>query len=359
MTPDEALGSERSDALRRVTDWVVAQRALTDSAETTVVTLIPLVGDRGRAWQLRERLRGGDWAFVETADGTIVAIDEPSERARTDLAGAVVYPEMHSRLVAWWLVHVWRVLDLLEVTVRDLQAWRISTAAVSARALLEETGCLLYELRRIDAAWSGVKGTATGMQPSDRASAVRAELGPVLTRAAFGSRMEIGAEALVATSVLTYIQKLAKAVGRPEVNSWYDWLSDAAHPAAGARFALASQPVVHDSGALMLQFLARRPIPVGSDPANLEGTDFTIAHRSADAAQLCGTLVRELLEHALWLVDDFGLTTSAAALTRRTYWRNFQPTKGFQLCPCGRGKTKHCEHHWGGAVRTLNLASAS
>ncbi|MFI7289777.1 hypothetical protein ACIBRY_24475 [Streptomyces anulatus] len=70
-------------------------------------------------------------------------------------------------------------------------------------------------------------------------------------------------------------------------------------------------------------------------------------------------LVREALAPVLlkagfgsWmaLVDDFGLTTAAATLTRRTYWRAFHPTRGSRACPRGRGKWSACGHRWG-AVR--------
>jgi hypothetical protein len=30
-----------------------------------------------------------------------------------DQAAAVIYPELHTRLVSWWLVHAWRGVDLL------------------------------------------------------------------------------------------------------------------------------------------------------------------------------------------------------------------------------------------------------
>ncbi|KQY41874.1 hypothetical protein [Cellulomonas sp. Root137] len=356
MTPEEALGAERFDALRHVRDWVVAQRALIDSAETTVVTLSPLTGGKARALQQGVQLRGGEWRYVTSTDGAMFAIDEPSPLARRDPAGAVFYPELHSRLVAWWLVHAWRVTDLLDATSRDLQEWRISTAAISARALLEETGCFLYELRALDAAWSKVKSATSGMLPFERAIDVRAELAPVLFKAVFGSRMAGVSERRQATSVLTYIQKLAKAVDKPEVSSWYDWLSDAAHPAAGARIALSSQPVVHESGAVALQFLARRPVSPRRADELVGGTDFRIAHVSADAARLCGSLVSEVLEHGLWLVDDFGLTTSAATLTLRRYWRDLVPVKGSRQCPCGRGTAADCGHRWGGDVRALNLS---
>jgi hypothetical protein len=355
MTPEEALGPDRVVGLRRAHEWLVSQRAFTDDAETTAVTLKPLRGEDALAWLRREQLRGADWSFVKAADGTILAIDEPSAEAGQDPAGAVNYPELHTRLVAWWLVHAWRAVDLIEGAHRDLQEWRVSTAAVSARAALEETGCLLYELRALDEAWADTKTEVATLRPEQRASYVRQALAPALTKATFGSRMRFTSESLSATNVLTYIQKLAKAVGRPEVIDWYDWLSDAAHPAAGARIALASQPVVHDTGAVMLQFLARRPVPLTSGDGQVRGTDFSVAHRAADAVALCSDVASHLLSHGLWLVDDFGLTTAAATLTQRSYWRALKPVKGSRPCPCGRGSSSACAHRWGADRRTLQL----
>ena len=356
MTPDEALGPDRTARLLQSDDWLALQHSLTDDAETTAVTLVPLRGEKAKAWQRREQLRGGEWQFVTATDGSLIAIDEPSTSTRLDPAGAVFYPELHSRLVAWWLVHAWRTVDLLEVTLRDLREWRITTAAVSARAALEQVGCLLYELRLLDEAWSGAKAAAADLQPFARAGHVRQAMAPVLTKATFGSRISFSSERLQATNVMTYIQKLAKAVKRPEVTDWYDWLSDAAHPAAGARLALASQPVVHDTGAVMLQFLARRPVPPRSEDGQVRGTDFTVAHRAADALQLCGALAERLLEHGLWLVDDFGLTTAVPTLTRRSYWRALQPVRRSRPCSCGRGKASDCGHRWGGGTPALDLA---
>ncbi len=348
MTPDEAQGVGRTRALGAAQAWIEDQRLLTDEAETTAVLLTPMQGKQAAAWQRRELLRGEDWAFVTSKDGSVTtAIDEPSEAGQLDPSAAVVFPELHSRLVAWWLVHSWRLTDLLESSIRDLHGWRITTAAVLARATLEETGCLLYELRMLDAAWAEAKASAASASPLEKASIVHAALAPVLTKATFGSRMEISHEKLQATNVWTYVQKLAKAAARPEVNEWYDWLSDAAHPAAGARIALASQPVQHDTGALSLRCFARRPVPVIRRDGQVRGTDFTIAHMAADATIVCHQLGRELLEHGLWLVDDFGLTTAAATLTRRVYWRALMPVKGSRACPCGRGRASDCGHRWG------------
>jgi hypothetical protein len=65
-----------------------------------------------------------------------------------------------------------------------------------------------------------------------------------------------------------------------------------------------------------------------------------------------GTYMLNLLEDGLAVVDDFGLTTAAATLTRLRYWRDFHPTRGSRACPCGRGKWSTCGHHWGSQIPT-------
>ena len=106
---------------------------------------------------LRQYLRGSDetWAYVGTADGTpILAVDESSQEGMRDPAAAVVYPELHMRLVSWWLVHAWRSVDLLEDTIENLWRWRITSGAVTARAVIEEAGSLAEEARKLAAGWA-------------------------------------------------------------------------------------------------------------------------------------------------------------------------------------------------------------
>jgi len=104
---------------------------------------------------------------------------------------------------------------------------------------------------------------------------------------------------------------------------------------------------------VLLRFYARRPVLVYA--GTKVGTDFTIAHTAADALIACGTIGADFLDQALFLVDDFGLTTQAATLTRRWYWRDFIPVRGSRACPCGRGKWSGCGHWWGHPAPTLTV----
>jgi hypothetical protein len=348
----EALTDARTLPLAAVAERMSILQQLVADAETTEVLLIPLSGEAVDRWQRLAAQRDEVWAFVRGTDGgTVLATDEPSELGQRMLADAVIYPEIHTRLVAWWLIHAWRVVDLFDDTLTSLVQWRITVAPVTARALLEEVGCLLYEARQIEQVWT--KAKALKESPLGRPERVRSTLAPVLADASFGSRLEAFAEKAKAVNVLTYIRKLAKATGDDRVNKWYDWLSDAAHPALGARIAMSSSPAMHETKAVTLRCYARRPVFVQAGKS--VGTDFTIAHMATDALIACGTIGADLLEQTLRIVDDFGLTTQAAALTRRWYWRDFTPVRGARACPCGRGKWSHCGHRWGEAAPTLSV----
>lgn len=340
----EALGPQRMEVLEDLGGQVDGLRELTGDASTMDIVLRPLKGAAIRKWELIAQRQSEDWVYIAGPEGTTVwALDEPSEDAGRDPAGAVIYPELHTRLVSWWLVHAWRGVDLIEDTLDNLRRWRITSAAVTARAVVEEAGALADEARKIAAAWTVAK--AAGGDRLKRPEAVHAELAPVLLHAQLGSRLKIGHEKLQATNVLTLVRNLAKATQDARFTDWYDWLSDSAHPALGARIAFASPPFVHDSNAVTIRWYARSPIIMRSAQGS-EQLEPTIALIAADALAAVGSVIIDVLTQALAVVDDMGLTTGAATLTRYSYWRNFFPVRGTRPCPCGRGKASQCQHYW-------------
>lgn len=349
----EALGAPRTDAIAQLVGRVASLEAMTVDASTVDVVLLPLKDRAAKRWEKRGLQRGEDWVFTASSDGTtILAADEPSEAGMRDPAAAVIYPELHTRLVSWWLVHAWRAVDLLEDTFENLRRWRITSGAVSGRAVIEEAGALADEARKLAEAWAA--GKAAPADELKRPAAVRNELQPILLQAGFGSRVKESFKKLQATSVLTLVQKLAKMTGDARFTEWYDWLSDAAHPAAGARNTFASPPLVHDTGAVMVRWYARSPMSLlnGRKRQPLEPT---IALTVADAVIAAGRVIIDVLEQSLLVVDDMGLTTAAPTLTRRVYWRSLSPVRGNRPCPCGRGRASACRHYWGQPAPSLTI----
>ncbi|MGA6172167.1 hypothetical protein ACPEIF_18220 [Streptomyces sp. NPDC012600] len=346
----DALGTQRTAALTELAGRVTALRRMSEDAGTNEVLLTPLTGRAAERWERLARREAEDWVYVRSDDGaTVLAVDQASEAGVRDPAAAVIYPELHTRLVSWWLVHAWRSADLLADTLDNLTRWRITSGAVAARAVIEEAGSLVDEQNAIAQAWQ--TGKAAAEDSVKQPTLVRAALAPVLLKAGFGSRMNGSHEGLQATNVLTLVKKLTKATGEGEFPKWYDLLSDAAHPAFGARIAFATPPLVHTSKAVTVRSYARSPMSL-TDGESLQTLEPTVAFAVADSLIAAGTHMLNLLEDGLAIVDDFGLTTSAATLTRRTYWRAFHPTRGSRACPCGRGKWSACGHHWGSQIPT-------
>lgn len=144
MVAADALGETRAKALIALARRVEDLRSLTVDASTVDLLLVPLKGRDVARWRELAARHSEDWVYVASDDESIVlALDEPSEAGMQDLAAAVMFPELHTRLVSWWLVHAWRSVDLLGDTLENLWRWRIPSGTVTARAVVEEAGALV------------------------------------------------------------------------------------------------------------------------------------------------------------------------------------------------------------------------
>lgn len=318
---------------------------LTREAYAEEVFVFPMDGAAARVWERMAAADDDSWVFA-AGRGKTRAVDGPSSLGMRNPVGAVVFPPLHSQLVGWWLFHAWRSIDLLKAGLDASASGTTTIAAITSRALIEELGCLVTEVRLVQKAWEAAK--LADVTPVRRAELVTDALGPTMARMEAASRMSARLpKAPIATNVLTYVQKLDKLSKSSKFSDWYDWLSDASHPAFGARLVYVTNPMRHASGATTIRFHSRSPLHlVGARGDRVEFT-YDIDDRSRAALETCGSLLVEHLYAALKLVDDFGLTTTAPALTKRDYWRNLLPALSGDACPCGCGPWAKSLHAWG------------
>lgn len=350
---DAWIGDERAGRLASLERQVQELDDVTSDAFAVEVVPITMKGEAIDRWQRLVEAGDDAWAYVISDRDGVLAVDQVTELGFDSPASAVINSTTHMRLVAWWLFHAWRISDLLHDSVTNVRDWRLLSGAVTTRALLEEVACLTYEAARLGDAWSEAKA-ATGTEV-ERANVVQHQFAPLLVNAAFGTRVSAAAGAApTATNVLTYVKHLSKSVGRPEVTDHYDWLSDAAHPAFGARIATASDGMLHESKAVYIRYHDRRPMAlVGQD--STRRFSYPIAGHILDTLDFCGEVVGPILEQSLEVIDDFCLTTGAALYSTRDYWRKLTPTRGSRKCECGRGKWSACGHWWGGDPPIVEL----
>lgn len=357
LGPDDvadALGPDRLAAMHEAVAALEPIRALTWHAATTDFVCRPLSEAEVAGWQRRKPARGVGVRYppepMEGVEPVFYVMDEASDAGLGDPEAATIYPSVHSMMTSWWLVHAWRVADLIEDASLSLQSWRVTSAAVAARSLIEETGCLLYEADRLSRGWSTAKSTADA---EARGMAVFELVRTVLAKAAFGTRMKEPSKNRSAPSVLNYRDILIKKTGDTRYGDWYEWLTETAHPAYGARVAY-SGPALGD-GAILVRSYAKQPIWL-EERGRRVPSEHPVADRVLDAVTACATACAPLLQTSLALVDDFGLTTAAGTLTRRTYFRQFAPQRGRRQCPCGCGAWSDSMHFWGKPAPAIAVA---
>jgi hypothetical protein len=151
----DALGAERA-----ATAWASVENllAMADAAPsaTNTVSYIPIRLDatsQGEAnEELISRIRAAkvpgeparSWSGIalDMGEGRFTAVASPffnheaSEESR-DLRSAFLLSEVHMRLGALWLNHLWRAAELAQGARDGLQCWTVLVAAACARSLLE------------------------------------------------------------------------------------------------------------------------------------------------------------------------------------------------------------------------------
>lgn len=351
LTAAEALGEDVVARLAQLEDQVLTLDQLVANADLTEKYVEPIdftAMDALARYVLEHGEEG--WAFARTPDDRIVCVDDVPPLDERKAGEAIVFPATHMQLVGWWLAHAWRFCDLVGTAVKTLNSWNITTAAVLSRALIEEVGCVLYEADEISKLWAKAKslpveGRDAAVGNLFRGKLLEFTLGSKGLKDAFGD-----AEAWKAPNVMEYVRKLVKRSGSKDFGTFYDFLSNAAHPSRYAKLAYQTSWSIHETGAYGLRRRARQP--------NGENNEFPIAWGVAEATLLFGGEGLRLLTQALVVVDDFGLTTRSGELTLHSYWRKLMPgQRSSDACPCGCGKWRAAKHQWGQPAPEIRLTS--
>lgn len=352
-----SLGEARAAGLADAFAEVSRLAARVEDASSTEFWVMPMDPLKATVWGATATAQEG-WVYVQRTDGYVLAVDEATAEGARHPMEAVAYPEIQSHLAAWWLFHAWRGADLTLDALNSLARWRVHSAPVSARALLEQVGCLVFEAKKLFRAWAEAKsGPAKGDR---RAQQVHDSLRPVQVKLGLGTRLPSGPEKLKAPNVMDYIRTLADSDSR--FTSWYDWLTDAAHPAFGARIVSTSQPAVHRSGATSVRIIARGVLSMSQldshgreMPETTRAMENEIALRAADATIAAAAILVDVLQQSSQLLEDFALTTNASSLTSRRIWGALERGRPSDRCPCGCGLISKSRHKWGRQPPTLKL----
>ena len=294
---------------------------------------------------------GEDWLAVTLSDRTVLASDDFSELGRTDPGAAVIYPELDSRLWAWWLTHAWSATELAAEASKAISNWNLASAATLTRSLLESVAAFAYEGRQIANAWRAAKALPPG---GDRPYRVRHHLNSPLLRAFRATRLPGAPATLQRPNVLTWLSRLARDTACEEVQNWYAALSEAAHPSSQARILYSSLTLGHANGAKYETHFTYRPIgilPLGaSDETTVKVQNFS--REMVDCWLFSSSVLREVLSRGFCLAGDFTLTTGAAGLAGSEYLRGFW---AFEPCQCGCDGA--VDHSWGADAARFKLST--
>lgn len=349
------LGADRLAEMREAVEGLAGFREMTWNAATTDFVCRPLNPAEFSRWGRMAPSRGVAIGYppepIEGVDTVFYVMDEASDAGLADPEAATIYPSVHSMMTSWWLVHAWRTIDLLDDASLSLMSWRVTSAAVAGRALIEQVGCLNYEATLLAKGWEAAKFLDDSRSPG---VAVFEDVRPVLIKAAVSTRMNEPSPQRTAVNVMTYVSKLVRATGDERYNDWYEWLTETAHPAYGARVANSS-PAMSD-GSILVRSYARQPMWVMSPTGERLPSEHPIAPKVLETVIACATAASSLLRSSLALVDDFGLTTAAGTLTRRSYFRQLTPQRGRKHCPCGCGPWSDSGHFWGQSAPLVAVA---
>ena len=285
---------------------------------------------------------------ISPGDGKELLYAVPVENRTRRNAHCAPYIEVHSRLVAWWLIYAWRSNQLVDSVWSLGDSHKLIPAAACARALLETAAALWYDAHTLQRLWKQIKKSTSDTEPGRDYSHI---LSVWLYEVCWGSKFDQRSPDLAETwgrlkrvNVLTQVEKLAKATDE-SVQSDYQWLCNVVHPSVGSTLAFASPQVIHVTRTH--SFAHYSASPSGLVDADGVWWERRVKDSLARTAVRSVEVITETLDYSLRLIDDIGLTTGGPQLANFSYWRKITPGKPNQRCPCRSGKkSKKCRHDW-------------
>jgi hypothetical protein len=208
------------------------------------------------------------------------------------------------------------------------------SAACIARAVLETSAALSYDVKHLDAIWAECRTAAPirGYPVPPTINILRSFVRNTMFAGRWKTDSPIGVS-FERVNILTAIEHLGRA--EPRTARVYDWLCNVVHPSVGSTM-LYQADVEIESWAMVLHH-ARERYSIGPVQSAITQA-MSIALATATAS----------VDRAVELLDDIALTTRCTALPGQPYWRRhaLPPTNG--ICPCRSGLPYGvCAHEWG------------
>lgn len=353
-----ALGLERALELDRL---IAAMLELVQSApeETIAVTHLPVRLKGGNISAAVNELAGNlihsepGWGWATTTeirpDGT--RFGKASPFISPPMPGSVdwfihfLFSDVHTRLGAYWLNHLWRGAELATASGDALGRWQVLVAAACSRSLLEGAIVFAEEVQGLLNIWDDFK--RKGKPKQEELEAFVKLFNENLLQVQYASRItRQDAKYPLAKSknILTHIEKWCRREKNDRVGEIYEWLCDAVHPSWGFKTVYITYRGMHESRTHLLEKYARFPL------SSMVGNEFgaTVAKAAADSVIIACEILMNNLKWSRWIFDDIGFTSGVSSHAKLNYFGRMQLPGPNDRCPCDSGrKFKKCFHMWG------------
>lgn len=350
IEPNLSKGSAAEDLIAFLDDVGATPEAIT---QTIQLRALATPSARAFADWLQPQTDGEPWSFLTMRcdGGGIQALAMPTRSIGAETMVLFPFVELHTLCAVWWLTTAWRTRQLHEAAEALTRQAQTIAAAACVRGLLETAAQAWVDSRKLADAWCDIK--QAGSPATDQDAAQRFEgMRQVLAEVLLGSKFDEKAPGLQETygrvkrsNVLTSIEKLTKRVGQ-QLQDDYQWLCNTVHPSLGNYYAFSSPSFVHDTGTHMITAFSGWPMSVEN-----RGRHHAVRHvheAVARSHEQSALILRQVLDTALRMIDDLGLTTRAPEISPTRYWRDLTLIDAQQPCPCRSGHRGYrCRHAWG------------